>query len=105
MPERFLRDGVFAVDPAHDPHDWVFGFGRRYALSPLFALDVSTARSHLMGRTCPGRHLADGALFIMCASILHAFEISPGLDEHGAPAKLEAKFTTHLLTSWVSLGS
>ena len=30
-PEQFLRDGAFAVDPAHDPHDWVFGFGRRYA--------------------------------------------------------------------------
>lgn len=54
-----------------------------------------------MTRVCPGRHLADASLFLACASILHAFNITPPLDENGHPVKLEAKVTTGLVISCV----
>ncbi|KAF8526656.1 cytochrome P450 [Hysterangium stoloniferum] len=48
-PERFLQPGVIEPNAA-------FGYGRR---------------------VCPGRRLAENSLFIMIASILHAFRITP----------------------------
>ncbi|TEB35555.1 cytochrome P450 [Coprinellus micaceus] len=48
-PDRFLAGG----EP--DPTDICFGFGRR---------------------TCPGSHLADSTVFIMCATVLSVFNIS-----------------------------
>ncbi|EIW53210.1 cytochrome P450 [Trametes versicolor FP-101664 SS1] len=71
-PDRFLKDGEFFTG-ALDPHSYIFGFGRRI---------------------CPGRHLADASLFLACASILYAFNISPPLDDDGSPIKLEAKVVT-----------
>lgn len=50
-------------------------------------------------RICPGRHLADASLLIMCASILHVFKISPPLDEDGRPKPLRAEFTDDMITS------
>ncbi|EIW58855.1 cytochrome P450 [Trametes versicolor FP-101664 SS1] len=71
-PARFLKDGEFTPG-ALDPSSYIFGFGRRI---------------------CTGRHYADAALFITCASTLHAFNISPPLDNDGASMKLEAKVVT-----------
>lgn len=34
---------------------------------------------------------AESSLFITCASVLHALDISPGLDASGAPRTLEMK--------------
>ncbi|EIW58876.1 CyP450 monooxygenase [Trametes versicolor FP-101664 SS1] len=76
-PERFLQDGKLNSG-ARDPYAYIFGLGRR---------------------VCPGRHLADASLFLACASILHAFNITPPLDENGHPVKLEAKVTTGLVIS------
>lgn len=42
-------------------------------------------------RVCPGRPFAEASLFIIAASLLHAFEIGPPLDASGAPQKLEHK--------------
>ena len=53
-------------------------------------------------RICPGRHLADSSLFIVCASILLVFNITPELDARGKPMPLEPKFTKHLSVSYVS---
>ena len=33
-------------------------------------------------------------MFIFCASILHAFDIHPPVDEYGIPMKLEHDMTT-----------
>ena len=52
-------------------------------------------------RICPGRHLADSSLFIVCASILLVFNITPELDARGKPMPLEPKFTKHLASSYV----
>lgn len=51
-------------------------------------------RSNLVYRICPGRDYADVALFLTCASTLHAFNIAPPLDNDGSPIKLEAKVVT-----------
>ncbi|KAF9468657.1 cytochrome P450, partial [Collybia nuda] len=53
LPERFLpRRG----SPPPDPSSYCFGFGRRI---------------------CPGKILAENALFLMTASIIHEFNITP----------------------------
>ncbi|KAH9889917.1 cytochrome P450 [Cubamyces lactineus] len=67
-PERFIRDGKLDFTNAPDPLPLAFGFGRR---------------------VCPGRYSADSIIFIMIASILHVFDISPPLDENDMPIKVE----------------
>jgi hypothetical protein len=56
-PERFLA-------PRNEPTPWwtVFGFGRR---------------------VCPGRHIAEAALFINMASLVGFFDFSKAVDEQG----------------------
>src|ERR1700722_20526928 len=53
-PTRFL-----GPNPQKDPRDICFGFGRRI---------------------CPGRVLADGSLFIICAQTLAAFFIGKAVE-------------------------
>ncbi|RDX45817.1 cytochrome P450 [Lentinus brumalis] len=53
-PERFIKDGQLDAG-TRDPYEYVFGFGRRI---------------------CPGRHYAEGVVFINLASILHVFDVS-----------------------------
>ncbi|GJJ16113.1 hypothetical protein Clacol_010392 [Clathrus columnatus] len=60
-PDRFLPDETGKVAP--EPLA-AFGFGRRI---------------------CPGRHLAEGSIQIMVASVLAVFNISPALDVNGNP--------------------
>ncbi|EMD38834.1 hypothetical protein CERSUDRAFT_63783 [Gelatoporia subvermispora B] len=75
-PERYLKDG--RVNPAIlDPTTVAFGTGRRI---------------------CPGRYFSDMSLFINVASVLHLFDISPGVDEDGKPRKLEPNMTTGFLS-------
>lgn len=51
MPERYLGD-----KPEQDPMEFAFGFGRRI---------------------CPGRYLADAAVWIIMAKLLAAFDVLP----------------------------
>ena len=83
-PERFLATEKQIPEP--DPHTLVFGFGRRI---------------------CPGRLLADTALFVNIAQTLSVFEIQkatengeeiepvvdflPGVVSHPAPFKATVK--------------
>ncbi|KAH9885226.1 cytochrome P450 [Cubamyces lactineus] len=70
-PERYLKDGE--IDPdVLDPGDIAFGYGRRI---------------------CPGRDFSEAVLQVIMSSILHAFEISPALDEQGVPLPLESKMS------------
>ncbi|KAH6892392.1 cytochrome P450 [Thelonectria olida] len=69
MPERFLE--TEGREPAPDPHQFVFGFGRRI---------------------CPGRILADNALFLNIAQSLAVFNISKGV-ENGKEVDNKIKFT------------
>ena len=61
-PERFINlDGNLCDDPILTA---AFGFGKRM---------------------CPGRHLADSAIFIAVASLLSAFNIKKGDNASGMP--------------------
>ena len=50
-------------------------------------------------RICPGCHLVEATVFIMCASILHVFDIGPELDQHGEPVPVRMKFNETSLTA------
>ncbi|KAI1790229.1 cytochrome P450 [Ganoderma leucocontextum] len=76
MPERFLS-GEGNQGPL-DPHQFAFGHGRRI---------------------CPGRPFADGTLALLCASVLHVFDIKPPVDENGRPRKIEYKVTNNTAVS------
>ncbi|KAF5313818.1 hypothetical protein D9619_013039 [Psilocybe cf. subviscida] len=75
-PERYLKDGQLNLG-VRQPEISAFGFGRRI---------------------CPGRFMSDNTLFSIVSSTLHAFNITPSLDEKGAPAKLSVKMTSGLIS-------
>lgn len=54
-----------------DPHEFVFGFGRR---------------------KCPGQELADANVFIAMAMSLAVFNFRPVKDENGVEIKPKAEF-------------
>jgi cytochrome P450 len=56
-PTRFL-----GPTPAPDPRAYVFGFGHR---------------------KCPCQHIIESNLWLLLASLLHSFDILPGLDDEG----------------------
>ncbi|RPD77557.1 cytochrome P450 [Lentinus tigrinus ALCF2SS1-7] len=75
-PERHLKVGE--GDPeVLDPTSVVFGMGRRI---------------------CPGRYFADTTMFLLIASVLHLFDISPRLDDHGRPILTEARPVTGVIS-------
>ncbi|KAG8850866.1 hypothetical protein FRB91_008738 [Serendipita sp. 411] len=74
-PERFIPERFLGED--RDSALATFGFGRR---------------------TCPGMHTAQDTLYILAASIIHAFEISPPNDLKGSSSLPEVKYTTGLIS-------
>ncbi|KAI0326166.1 O-methylsterigmatocystin oxidoreductase [Cubamyces sp. BRFM 1775] len=71
-PERFIPERFPATNgKVRSPDSYQFGFGRRI---------------------CPGRHFANEALYITVASVLHAFNIDPPLDDKGQPMPVEPEF-------------
>lgn len=48
-------------------------------------------------RICPGRLIAMDSLYIIIASVLHLFNISPGMDDKGQLLSVEIKTTSGLL--------
>jgi len=75
-PDRFIKDGQLNT-AVRDPTTMAFGYGRR---------------------VCPGRHLSDASLFLYIASILHVFEIHPGVDDNGKPLQINDEQTTGLVS-------
>jgi cytochrome P450 len=67
-PERFIDTPTHKAEP--DPRTWTFGYGRR---------------------VCPGRYVADNALFITIAQSLAVFKIEK-LVENGKVVEPEMKF-------------
>ncbi|KAM5546291.1 hypothetical protein V8D89_000417 [Ganoderma adspersum] len=78
IPERFLDSAGNSDVHGRDPAEVMFGFGRR---------------------VCPGRYFAESTLFILCASVLSAFEIGPPIGEDGAPVVVKWEATDHLVVS------
>ena len=62
---------------------------------------------------CPGRHLAKDNAFFMIASVLHVFDVVPGLNENGKELDPAVEMTSGLLsyvlpadiTLWVKHGT
>jgi len=67
-PDRFLDSPIHKAE--RDPRDFIFGFGRRI---------------------CPGRYIADNALFITIAQSLAVFSIEK-LVENGKVVEPEIRF-------------
>ena len=63
-PMAFRPDRFLGPNPEPDPHRLVFGFGRRI---------------------CPGRILADNALYLNVAQSLAVFNVSKGIGVNGRP--------------------
>ncbi|KAI0066875.1 cytochrome P450 [Artomyces pyxidatus] len=74
-PERFLtEDGQVVDDPLLSA---AFGFGKRI---------------------CPGRHIVDGTLFIVVASVLATFNVSKIKDEYGNEIPVEDRYVGSVLS-------
>jgi hypothetical protein len=67
-PERFIETPTHMAEP--DPRTWTFGYGRR---------------------VCPGRYVADNALFLTIAQSLAVFNVNK-LVENGKVVEPETKF-------------
>ncbi|KAI1784946.1 cytochrome P450 98A3 [Ganoderma leucocontextum] len=78
VPERFLDSAGNLDVHGRDPADVMFGFGRR---------------------VCPGRYFAESTLFILCASVLSAFEIGPPVGENGTPVEFKREATDNWIMS------
>ena len=65
-PDRYLK-----AKPEPDPRNWIFGYGRR---------------------VCPGRYVAENALFLTIAQSLAVFRIEKFVDENGSIVEPEVKF-------------
>lgn len=73
-PERYFDTPTHAAEP--DPRNHSFGYGRR---------------------VCPGRFVADNALFITMAQSLAVFDIAKPVDGNGKTVEPEAKFQPGLI--------
>ncbi|RPD77561.1 cytochrome P450 [Lentinus tigrinus ALCF2SS1-7] len=76
-PERFSPERHLKGPETLDPTSVVFGMGRRI---------------------CPGRYFADTTMFLLIASVLQLFDISPRLDDHSRPVLTEARPTTGIIS-------
>ncbi|KAH0581542.1 O-methylsterigmatocystin oxidoreductase [Termitomyces sp. J132] len=72
IPERFLGD-----QPAINPSNYVFGFGKRM---------------------CPGKLLAEDAIFLLAATLLMRFTITPKLDDNGKEIPIDVEYSSGLLS-------
>jgi cytochrome P450 len=73
-PDRFIRTET--KEPELDPYKMVFGFGRRI---------------------CPGRVLADASVFMSCAMVLAAFDISK-YSENGVVFEPDTEHTAGIIS-------
>ncbi|PCH44802.1 cytochrome P450 [Wolfiporia cocos MD-104 SS10] len=74
-PERFLADGS-GLQPEPDPRNSVFGFGRRI---------------------CPGMHLAEATIFLVCAMSLAVFDIAKPVED-GSIVDPDIEYTSGTLS-------
>lgn len=71
-PDRFLETPTHKPEP--DPRNFIFGYGRRI---------------------CPGRYVADNALFITIAQSLAVFDISPTSPSNVPEVRFEPGIISH----------
>ena len=57
----------------------------------------------MTSRICPGRHLSNGSLFMLIASVLHTYNIQPILGEDGQRYDPFAAVITGLISYVISV--
>ncbi|KAF9451158.1 cytochrome P450 [Macrolepiota fuliginosa MF-IS2] len=77
-PNRFIKDGILLDDILDPSVIATFGFGRRI---------------------CPGAHIALSTLYLISASILSLFDISPALDAEGKTIDVIPEFVSTSVVS------
>ena len=67
----------------------------------LYGIGASAHTNHAFptSRICPGQHFAESMLFILCASVLSAFDIGPPIGEDGTPIEFEWEATDNWFVS------
>ncbi|KAJ7758742.1 cytochrome P450 [Mycena metata] len=73
-PERFLDNG--RTHKPLSPLEYCFGFGRRI---------------------CPGRGLAENSIFLLAASIISSFDITPAIDGNGIKIPIDVQYSSGLV--------
>lgn len=91
-PERFLPQPAGYSEPIPE---FVFGFGRRYAIPRFDCVPVGMS---VVPRICPGRYLAEASLWIVAATLLAVFDICPTKDEQGNDTLPTAEFTNAIVS-------
>lgn len=76
-PEVFDPSRFLGPNPAPDPYDYVFGFGRR---------------------ACPGKMLADASVWLTVARSLAVFDISKSRDADGNEVEPAVRFSPGILS-------
>ncbi|KUI57327.1 O-methylsterigmatocystin oxidoreductase [Cytospora mali] len=76
-PELFDPSRFLGPNPAPDPRNYVFGFGRRI---------------------CPGKQFADMSVWLTLVRSLAVFDIKKGLDKTGKEIEPEMKFTPGIIS-------
>ena len=87
MPERYMKDGKLNPN-VRDPEAAAFGYGRRLVaqlVCEITALLVDPFSCSI----CPGRHMSNDVIFVLAASLLAVFDISPPKDESGNSKPME----------------
>ncbi|KAJ7736960.1 cytochrome P450 [Mycena maculata] len=74
-PERFLDNS--RINKPLSPLEYCFGFGRRI---------------------CPGRGLAENSIFLLAASIISSFDITPAVDGKGIKIPIDVQYSSGLVS-------
>ncbi len=72
--------------------------GKKY-VPTLQRIRFACANRSSVDRICPGRHFAESTSFILCASVLSAFEIGAPVGEDGMPIPFKREASDHLVVS------
>ncbi|KAH9841049.1 cytochrome P450 [Rhodofomes roseus] len=70
QPKTFAPERFMGKEKQYDPRKYLFGYGRR---------------------TCPGIHLADASMWLLCMSVLALFDVEPPVED-GTPVVPPARF-------------
>ncbi|KAG6914605.1 hypothetical protein DXG01_016368 [Tephrocybe rancida] len=91
-PEKFVPERFLGNNPPIDPSTYCFGFGRRYGQP------VPRASKLIQPRICPGRMLAENAVFLMTANILKSFDIKQSVDKTGRTVPIRVQYSSGLVS-------
>lgn len=89
-PQAFNPDRHLGPNPCPDPHNTVFGFGRRSV--PFITAHCVLSR-WFISRECPGKYWGRVGLFVTIANTLATFDIRKARDERGQEIVPSVEFT------------